>query len=333
MNRSRWIIIVCLMAIFGAGRPAQAQTPEVRYFPETGHNVHGEFLRFFETGGGMELFGYPLTEEFVEDGVQVQYFEKFRMEWHPENPKPYRVQLGLLGELLRPRDPPIAASEIPPADHPQRRYYPETGHTVSFAFLTYFDEHGGLDVFGYPITEFVVENGFIVQYFQRACLEWYEDDPFAQVQVAPLGKIYIEKMGLAPVLLESAQIQPEPSPTLVETSDQAGSITSAGREITELRATASVQYAITGGQSDNQTVHVYVTDQTGQGVERAEVNLIVRYPAEDRHFPSLYTDAEGHAAHTFSIGHPLPGYIVIIDVTVSYGEQTVITQTSFLPWW
>lgn len=333
MNRSACIVIACLVGIFVAVHPAQAQTPEVRYFPETGHNVRGEFLRFFETRGGVELFGYPLTEEFAEDGVQVQYFEKFRMEWHPENPKPYRVQLGLLGELLRPRDPPIVTSEIPPADHPQRRYYPETGHTVSFAFLTYFDEHGGLDIFGYPISEFVVESGLIVQYFQKACMEWHEDDPFTQVQLPPLGKIYLEKIGLDPSLLEPAQIQPDPSPTPVETSGQPVSITSTEREITALRATASVQYAITGGQNDTQTVHVYVTDRTGQGVEGAEVNLIVCYPTEDRHFLPLHTDAEGHAAHTFRIGNPLPGYIVIIDVTASHGEQTVITQTSFLPWW
>ncbi len=333
MNRAVCIIMAGLVVIFVAVHPARAQTPAVRYFPETGHNVRGEFLRFFETRGGVELFGYPLTEEFVEDGVQVQYFEKFRLEWHPENPKPYRVQLGLLGELLRPRDPPIVASEIPPADHPQRRYYPETGHTVSFVFLTYFDEHGGLDIFGYPITEFVVENGLIVQYFQRTCLEWHEDDPFAQIQLAPLGKVYLEKMGLDPSLLESAQIQSAPDPTPLETSDQPVPVTSSRREVTELNATASVQYAITGGQSDDQTVHVYVTDQAGQGVEGAEVNVIVRYPTEDRHFLPLYTDAEGHAAHTFSTGAPLPGYIVIIDVTVSYGERVVTTQTSFLPWW
>ena len=55
------------------------------------------------------------------------------------------------------------------------RYYPETGHYLAFAFLTYFDENGSLDAFGYPISEELVENGFVVQYFQRARFEYHPE--------------------------------------------------------------------------------------------------------------------------------------------------------------
>src|SRR2546422_729908 len=49
-----------------------------------------------------DLSGLPLTEEFhqqLPDGAvwDVQYFERARMEWHPELPQGRRVQLGLLG--------------------------------------------------------------------------------------------------------------------------------------------------------------------------------------------------------------------------------------------
>jgi hypothetical protein len=49
------------------------------------------------------VFGYPISEEITErnpaDGktYTVQYFERNRFEWHPENPPTYNVQIGLLG--------------------------------------------------------------------------------------------------------------------------------------------------------------------------------------------------------------------------------------------
>jgi outer membrane protein assembly factor BamB len=86
--------------------------PGAIYFSETGHNVSGAFQTFFLARGGLEQFGYPLTEEFQEpsqDGsgqvFTVQYFQRARFEYHPEHAgTPYEVQLGLLGsELLRQR--------------------------------------------------------------------------------------------------------------------------------------------------------------------------------------------------------------------------------------
>lgn len=313
--------LVCLPGI-----PAWAQSPEeVRFFPETGHAVRGEFLQFFDQRGGVDIFGYPITEELAEDGRTVQYFQRVRMELHPQNPLPYRVQLGLLGDELGHRAPPIPASEIPPANHPQRRYYPETGHTVSFAFLGFFDEHGGLDVFGYPITEFVIENGFIVQYFQRARMEWHPENPQPdQVQLGNLGEIYAERM-LDPQLLlpvdSFAQPVPGASPSPVVPSG-----------VTALNASASVKYAITG-QGGYQTVYVYVTDQNDRGVKGATSSFVAHFRSGDVQFTMPATDATGYAQYTFDLGNQLPGYIVVIDVTTSLAGVSAATQTSFLPWW
>lgn len=97
--------------------------PNARYFPETGQVVQGAFWRFFRTRGGLDIFGYPISPEFVENGRPVQYFQRARMEWHPENPEPYKVQLGLLGcewltQQLNPTpttSPIIAAPTAPTA--------------------------------------------------------------------------------------------------------------------------------------------------------------------------------------------------------------------------
>jgi hypothetical protein len=110
---------------FTAGRTFASQgyfvsTPELRYFPETGHAVGGAFLRFYDGNGGLDAFGYPISEEFDEvlpDGraYRVQYFERARMEFHPELAgTPYEVQLGLLGTALyRNESRPSTVQPVP----------------------------------------------------------------------------------------------------------------------------------------------------------------------------------------------------------------------------
>ena len=71
---------------------SHAQTTDTRYFEETEHNVSGEFLRFFDAYGGRTIFGYPLTRVLIENGRQVQYFQRARMELHPDKPAGERAQ-------------------------------------------------------------------------------------------------------------------------------------------------------------------------------------------------------------------------------------------------
>jgi uncharacterized protein YkwD len=74
-----------------------------RAFPETGRTACGPFLAYWQGNGGLAQQGLPLTDVFTEtnptDGkpYQVQYFERARFEYHPENKAPYDVLLGLLG--------------------------------------------------------------------------------------------------------------------------------------------------------------------------------------------------------------------------------------------
>jgi hypothetical protein len=103
--------------------PAQSffvSTPGLRFFPETGHAVGGTFLGFYDANGGLDVFGLPISEEFDEvlpDGraYRVQYFERARMEYHPEYAgTPSEVQLGLLGTALyRNEDRPVTVQPAP----------------------------------------------------------------------------------------------------------------------------------------------------------------------------------------------------------------------------
>lgn len=81
------------------------------FFTETGHRLGFGFRQYWEAQGldfgdpgvsyreSLALFGYPISEEFVDpaSGLTVQYFERARFEFHPDNPEPYRILLGRLG--------------------------------------------------------------------------------------------------------------------------------------------------------------------------------------------------------------------------------------------
>lgn len=74
------------------------------YFAETKHTIGPELRGYWQRGGGIPVFGYPISEAFQErnptDGKQylVQYFERNRLEYHPENRgTAYEVLIGLLG--------------------------------------------------------------------------------------------------------------------------------------------------------------------------------------------------------------------------------------------
>lgn len=67
------------------------------WFNETGKYIGGAFWEFWQSRGGLPIFGYPLTNELTEGGRTVQYFERAVMEWHPDNTPEHRVLLRRLG--------------------------------------------------------------------------------------------------------------------------------------------------------------------------------------------------------------------------------------------
>lgn len=83
------------------------------------------------------------------------------------------------------------------------RYYPETGHSVSGAFL---EKYLSVDepelLFGYPITEaFTDKNGVLVQYFQKVRFEQAKN---GNVSLTAIGKIIYVPGKSLPVLNSSA---------------------------------------------------------------------------------------------------------------------------------
>jgi hypothetical protein len=86
-----------------------AITRGCRFFRETQFNLCQPFLGYWERNGGLARFGYPITrmrQEHLEGGEYiVQYFERRRMEYHPENAgTSFEVLRGLLGRDVMGRD-------------------------------------------------------------------------------------------------------------------------------------------------------------------------------------------------------------------------------------
>lgn len=75
-------------------------TPDRRYFQETGHSLATGFKKYWDDNNGISTFGFPISEELTENGVIVQYFERGRLEYRPELEEGKRITLGRLGEEL-----------------------------------------------------------------------------------------------------------------------------------------------------------------------------------------------------------------------------------------
>ncbi len=208
------ISMLALMPTFSSA--SYAQTGGVT-FPQTGHSLRGGFLTYWQTHGGLAQQGFPITDEYPEinsvDGrtYTTQYFERARFEFHPEQPTQYQVLLGLLGhEVLQLRYPnglPVITPQIVPGGGSFT--FPQTGHTVTGLFLSYWQAHGGLAQQGYPLTEAFYEinqidgQAYITQYFERARFEYHpeQQDPQFKVLLGLLGdEIHQSK-------------QPNPTPT------------------------------------------------------------------------------------------------------------------------
>ncbi len=171
------------------------------YFLESGHTLGGEFRRYWDQHGGVQKLGYPISEEVEEaspvDGQtrKVQYFERAILEYHPEFAgKPNSVMLAAVGLWVTAgRDFPRVA---PFDSTSERAYFPQTGHSVKETFLHFWQTQGGVDLFGYPISEELPEINvadgkvYTIQYFERARLEWHPTEAGTpdQVQLGLIGK-------------------------------------------------------------------------------------------------------------------------------------------------
>ncbi len=176
-------------------KPAVRLSGGEQCFQATGRCLHGLFLGYWQSHGGVAQFGYPITDELFEDGRTVQYTERTRFEWHADlRDTPNEVLLSLLGNQLAAGRGDSAFKRL--ASPTSGSFFPQTGHTLQEPFLSYWQRNGGLPVYGYPISEAFSEKSptdgkvYQVQYFERNRLEYHPEakgTPY-EIQLGLLGK-------------------------------------------------------------------------------------------------------------------------------------------------
>jgi hypothetical protein len=298
------LLLLALALVIPSVSGVRAQNT-ARYFPETGHFLGGLFLLFWETNGGVELFGYPITEEYVdsERGRTVQYFERARFELTEYGGLPY-IELGRLGaEVTAGR---AFATTQPVQSTDEWLYFPETQHIVQHGFKQVWETRGGLRIFGLPISEEITEvfpSGQFrtVQYFERVRFEYWPERPEGQrVVLSNLGRM------LAPPALQqplSPDAAPGTLPATGNQGNQGGEQSEGGTGTTpavptwkELAFPTNVNAQVTPqvgapGDSFSFTAHGFEPDE--------QVGVWVTSPEQitfnfERH---VHADGEGSIAH------------------------------------
>jgi hypothetical protein len=172
--------MLALSAIVAIPSGQRAAAGERYCPPGVPYCAENAFLAFWKANGGLEILGLPVSQPFVDNrGLIVQYYERAIMEWHPENEAKYQVLLTLLGNDLAGNRPERSAPANPcSADCATLS---QTGHTLRGTFLHYWQNNGGLAVFGFPLTEEFTEinaadgKSYTVQYFERNRFEYHPE--------------------------------------------------------------------------------------------------------------------------------------------------------------
>ncbi len=209
-----WILLP--LALLAAPQQGHAQEPGASRCFETGYCIHGAILRYWEQQNGLVNFGLPITEQRQEviEGrpVEVQWFERQRLEIHPQHAPPFDVLPGRLGAEVLKQEGRVWRDLEPTGELPGCRYFHETNQSVCGDILVFWQTHGleidgvpgisdgeSLALFGLPLsgqTTEILRDGQAreVQWFERARLEIHRENasPF-RVLPGFLGREYLQQ--------------------------------------------------------------------------------------------------------------------------------------------
>jgi len=322
MKAHRLLILVAAFVVAIQGwKPSLADGPiqqatDRRYFPETGHWVGGDFLTtYYFVPNPTEIYGYPITESFFDQLSQrwVQYFQKARFELSPDFPSEIRVFVTHLGSFLYEPTPELYT----PVSNRHCLPFLESGKRVCYDFLDFFKANGGAAQFGYPISNFEIHDGLIVQYFQRSRLEWHPNNPPGkQVIVSNLGEQYFDEIKEDPSLLIPMRV-PNGMPYTV----------------LSLRVRAFPKYAVMPS-SGSQTIYITVQDQRPIELPDTEISLEIKWPSGRVQDIPLADSTNKFGVTSYELDYEQePEGLVEIVVRAIYEDIEVQTITSFRIWY
>ena len=308
----RFALFVLLLGLLaGIGEVWRVRGEEQRrYFPETGHTVGGAFLEVYESVPDAEfLFGYPITETVEHEGVTLQYFQRGVLQRRAGDVYPTTLGLGLIfweafKDLQRmPVESPLSLTGCERVND----------HAMCYEFLAFYRRYGA--VIGPPVSDALWEDGVLVQYFVAARLVYQN----GRIVPSDLGEWYFQ-------MQEPDKSARQPVPP--------GNFAPA-RSVVSVRVLATVE-KVTTSRNRPQTLYVLATDQTGTPLPHAAMHITlmnvdgaaIESPVNGEVY---YTDDQGVAV----IGFDTPNVVgrVVVQVVVTAGSHSGMTQTSFRVWY
>lgn len=154
-----------------------SQNKQFHYFEATGHSLSGPLLRYYTRTGGEDRHGKPISEPVRYKDHYQQYFERSILEFYPEYVgSGQEVRLAPLGQWVASEANMSFSPVTPFVGNAEKWYFPETGHSLSEPFLSYWRNTGEEITLGFPVSEELKETApdgskLTVQYFEDVKLQ------------------------------------------------------------------------------------------------------------------------------------------------------------------
>lgn len=278
--------------------------------------VAPELEAFYIQNGGERIFGAPHIRPYLDTrtGNTIQYFDSARLE---QDANSGEISIYPLGEWayagLDKQDPLPALAD---AGRQERI----NGFVVRDAFLDFYENNGGRDIFGLPISNQLDEAELRVQYFENARLEWHPEAPSdRQVQVGMLGRAHYLYVAYSPLDEEQRFIpSDETRPTTAE-------------------LTAAARFPILY-EGESQIIFILAETTDGQAVEELNVELFIEYGSQTYTQPiEGKTDKLGTIQAELDLQNLTPGEEVIVTINVYdplNDDRLIGTESiTFQTWW
>ncbi len=145
---------------------------------------------YYQVNNLDELFGEPysaLLQLIDENGaeINVQYFNGGRLDY---NPTTETITIAALGEWAYEG---LDLPQVATVPNGEVECFGQVAPCVQGAFLDFYRQSDGLNVFGLPISEQLNEGDLRVQYFENVRLEWHPEAPTGQqVRVGFIGRAH-----------------------------------------------------------------------------------------------------------------------------------------------
>lgn len=275
------------------------------------------FRDYYNAKGGALVLGTAITPELIEDGIRVQYFQNVRLEYHPQLPRGEQIIPSSIGVNIGGNSTPC----IQPLDVAPNAYYFGC-HSVRQEFLWFFNQQGGLQFFGYPISEMYISGTQLIQHFERASIVWNKSKAVEyQFGLVNLGSQWcaINKRCLSEKIPGSVvTATPTLTPTLPAPSPKG------------LALRASPEFPLLDIKTQRQTLRAWVTDHSGTPLAGIVVSFLVQYAVNSERYLTNPSDRNGYAYVLLAVKPYKPGDFILYKASASQNGVTVSDHGSFM---